>query len=372
MKTKKEEALIYIPFHKIQGIGRLATLKKNIKIYFNLKRSFSREIKGKVKGGLSFAGIGGPTTFMKNLQKYLDKKGFPYLNSPKRAKVLFSLDTLPKKILDSHKKRGGRVVQRLDGIYYPSKHQEKYVQLNKDIQDIYLNYSDFIIFQSQHSKDQCFALFGEKKNSQYTVIVNGVNKSVFYPEPLPRTELHEKIKFVTTGSFRNMDMVEPIIMALDRIQGKIDFEYFLIGPVQNKKILGYLNRSYLTYILEKDQRKLADLLRNSDIFIYSFLNPPCPNSVLEAISCGIPVVGFDSGAMAELLFFSKGLLALVSRDVFQKYEDFDPEKLAEKILLAVKNFSLYKKRAMEYSTLFSFEECGKKYMEVFQRLIHSE
>jgi len=368
MTKQKTEAIIYIPFNKIQGIGFIATLKIIIKNFLKKDKSFILKGSQTVKKGFFSESISGPTTFMKNLKKYLDNTGFSYFKSPKHAKLTFFPNILSKKILAAHKKRGGKVIQRLDGIHYPSKHQEKYIQLNKDIKDIYQNYSDHIIFQSEHSKDQCFALFEKKEKDQYSVIHNGVDKSIFYPERTSISAKQGTIKFITTGSFRNVDMVEPIIKALDQLKDEIDFEYMLIGPIKNKDIFPLIEIDYLTHFCEKDQKKLANLLRESDIFIYSFLNPPCPNSVLEAVSCGVPIVGFDSGAMSELLFFSKDLLAPVSNEVFQKYEDFNPEKLADKILLTVNNYKYFKKKAMENSHLYSFEDCGKKYLEVFQKL----
>jgi glycosyltransferase involved in cell wall biosynthesis len=41
--------------------------------------------------------------------------------------------------------------------------------------------------------------------------------------------------------------------------------------------------------------RAAHLLYSSDI------NPACPNSVIEALACGLPVVSFDTGALPELV-----------------------------------------------------------------------
>ena len=310
----------------------------------------------------------GPATFMKNLQLFLDQHQVPYTSDSKKSKVMFFPVLYSLQVLNDIKRQGGYIIQRLDGIYYPSKHGDEYVDLNKDIRKIYSNYADYIIFQSRYSQAQCFVMFGEHKNS--SIIANGVQKKIFYPQAIDKNVSPPNfIRFVTTGNFRNIDMLEPIVQALDRIQGQCDFELTVVGPVVNQLLTSYLKREYIRYIGPKPLEDVAAVLRSHHIFLYSHLNPPCPNSVIEAISCGLPVVGFDSGAMAELCFFSKDLLAYVSEDVFQRYEDFKPSAFAEKVMTVVQEYRHYKEIALTYSHLYSFDECGEKYVEIFQRYL---
>jgi glycosyltransferase involved in cell wall biosynthesis len=302
---------------------------------------------------------------MQNLKSYLDQYGFICLKSHKKAKSIFFPVSFDKDILKHIKSKNGILIQRLDGVYYPSKHGEQYIEHNKDIKDIYLNYSSFIIFQSRYSKKQCFEMFGEKREDECTTILNGVNKTIFYPAEKKR-KVVEKVRFVTTGNFRNIDMIEPVVKAFDTLKERFNFELAVAGPIK-EELSNLFDRDYIIKTGKKTLIEVAEILRTGDIFIYSHLNPPCPNSVIEAVSCGLPVVGFNSGAMTELLFFAKDLLADVSDDVFQRYEDFDYKKLAEKIILAVENYEFYQGKALENSRLYSFEECGAKYLECFKR-----
>ena len=314
-----------------------------------------------------FTETGGPATFMRNLRDYLDLKKFSYTLEPDDAgniffPILFDLD-----ILDRIKANHGKIIQRLDGIYYPQKHGDEYIELNSHIKEIYLNYSDFVIFQSEYSRQQCFELLGPKDESEYTIILNGVNTDIFYPA---NEELKpgDKIKFVTSGRFRNIDMIAPVTEALDILKNEIDFELTVVGPVTNPELQQYFDRDYIVMAGEKNMQEVAALLRQCHIFIYSHLNPPCPNSVLEAIASGLPIVGFDSGSMKELLPFSKGLLAEASNDIFQKYEDFDSKKLSEKLMLCVNNYTKFKESAVYSSKNNSFEKCGDAYISVFRQL----
>lgn len=320
-----------------------------------------------------FTKIGGPGTFMRNFKVFLDNKSFSYLDTPEKAKVIFFPVKYDLAVLKSIKRNKGKVIQRLDGIYYPAKHQEQYLDLNKAIKDIYLNYADFVIFQSHYSKKQCFTMFGKLKPEQYKVIVNGVDQRIFYPSAA-KGNLMGPWRLITTGNFRNLDMLEPVVKALDQLREKMKLKFILtvIGPVRNEALNRLLLRPYIYHISTASLSQIAERLRESHLFLYSHLNPPCPNSVLEAIASGLPVVGFNSGAMKELLFFAEDLLADVSPDLFQRYESFDHQKLLAKIILALNNYQKYREIALAHSHLYFFELCGKKYLKVFERFLNNK
>ena len=331
--------------------------------------SFLKQFNNTKKVFIPFKGydvIGGPSTFMRNLKTYLDDVGYNYKSDISKSKHIFFPISYDLASLKKIKKDKGAIIQRLDGIYYPQKHGVSYQEKNKLIKDVYLNYATKVIFQSQYSKAQCFKIFGEKHTNDYEIIINGVNEAIFYPSSTFK-EAPKTFKLVTTGNFRNIDMLEPVIKALDAIS-KFDFELHIVGPIVNDKLNDLINRDYVTYHGTKNTHQIAGLLRDHHIFIYSHLNPPCPNSVLEAIVSGLPVVGFNSGSMSELLHFSKSLLAEVSKDVFQKYEDFSADKLKEKIIYCMTHFEKMKEVALVNASNYSFKHCGEKYQKIFQNI----
>ena len=50
-----------------------------------------------------------------------------------------------------------------------------------------------------------------------------------------------------------------------------------------------------------DENRLADALRTMDIFVCPSLQENLPNTVLEALACGIPCVAFRTGGLPELI-----------------------------------------------------------------------
>lgn len=311
--------------------------------------------------------LGGVESFMRNLERYLAQTGYSYLRKPDKARVVFFPVTFDQPTLARLKARGGRVVQRVAGGYYESQHGEKFAEMNRPIADVYHNFADLVVFQSEYGKRQNFKIFGAKPDEQYKVIINGVDKSIF--SPAIQKPDREVIKFVSTGSFRKEVMLKPAISALDSLAGEYNFEYWIIGEVTNPELMKYIDRPYVRYMAKMPLSNLAEKLRKSDAFIHTQINDICPNSVLEAISTGIPVIGFASGSLPELLFFGHDLLAEMPEELIQKVADANHHKLANKLRLFLENVEKYSAVANANSHLYPFTECGSSYVQVFEEQI---
>ncbi len=53
-------------------------------------------------------------------------------------------------------------------------------------------------------------------------------------------------------------------------------------------------------LIESDENLVA-AYNAADVFLAPYLEDNLPNTVIEAIACGLPIVGFDSGGMADLV-----------------------------------------------------------------------
>jgi glycosyltransferase involved in cell wall biosynthesis len=54
------------------------------------------------------------------------------------------------------------------------------------------------------------------------------------------------------------------------------------------------------------RERIPEIMRSAHLLFSADLHPACPNAVIEALACGLPVVGFDTGAVKELVIGDAG------------------------------------------------------------------
>jgi glycosyltransferase involved in cell wall biosynthesis len=315
--------------------------------------------------------VGGPKSFMSNLKKYLESKNFFTTSNLDYANAIFFATRYDIDVVKEFSKQGKFILQRLDGVYSKEVHGDDYNKIPdyKFAKEIYQNYATHYIFQSEYSQKQCHYAYGEPTSSNVYKIINGCDTSIFYPAYRKHIiSNRRKIKFVTDGFVRNLSMIQPIVFALNTIAKDFDLELHVIGKV-NKDLEKYLDYNFVVYHGVRNLDYIAKIVRSSDIYIFTHLNPPCPNSVIQAVCSGIPVVTFDSGSMREILFFNTNLLVPMPKKLFHTEKDININDLVEKILLVINNYKEYKKIALQNTNLYSLESMGKKYLEIFESVL---
>jgi len=125
------------------------------------------------------------------------------------------------------------------------------------------------------------------------------------------------------------------------------YEFTFIGRIKYQ----FKNSKYIS---PQSSVKLAEILREQDIFISASLNDPCANSILEALSCGLPVVYLNSGGHPELV-----------REGGKSFENKDD--ILNSIDLVAGNYDDYRKNIK----VKTFEEIGKQYVEFFKKMMEA-
>jgi len=319
---------------------------------------------------------GGSSSFAKKFKKGLEEKGHEaFFDFRKDYDVLFVIIQCNPLYLLHAKLHKKKIIHRLDGLYYWSVAKWKYPLLNLAPKIVHKFFSDFTVYQSQYSKYCADKFLGKRKDEKYSIIYNGVDVNLFSPEGEKIEKLRDnpdqKI-FITASKFRRTDQIMPIIEALEIYKKKYsdNFKFLIIGDFSREitslpsKFKDFTNLKFLGKIPNEDLPKYE---RSSDVFLMTHLNPPCPNNIIEAMACGLPICGVNDGAMSELTVPGENSLLIDSEgDAFQKRRAYDIEKFAENLNSIVKNLDSFSKSSREIAKeRFSLDEMLSNYINLF-------
>lgn len=141
-------------------------------------------------------------------------------------------------------------------------------------------------------------------------IRNGVDREVFYPRE--RMEARRKLKLdpqsqiiVTASALVPLKGIDRLIDAM-ALMRDADSKLYVIGEgVERAALESRIARHDLTgrvlLIGSRSQSELAEWYSAADLFCLASHREGCPNVVIEAMACGLPVVAADVGGVGELV-----------------------------------------------------------------------
>ncbi|MBU0612609.1 glycosyltransferase [Patescibacteria group bacterium] len=239
--------------------------------------------------------FGGGNQFLKILrQQFLSMNA--YSEDPTKADVIL-FNSFPFreefrfKQIYNLKKAGKIIIHRVDGPI--SKIRNKDYEVDKIIYNFNDQFSDGTIFQSNWCKTANNQL-GIKKNNFETTIINASDPHIFNNDSKAKFSKQRKIKLIATSWSANWRKGFEIYKYLDNSLDFSKYEMTFIGnsPVKFKNI---------KWLKPMDSIKIAGILKNHDIFITASQVDPCSNSLIEALSCGLPAVTLNDGGHREII-----------------------------------------------------------------------
>jgi glycosyltransferase involved in cell wall biosynthesis len=215
-------------------------------------------------------------------------------------------------------------------------------------------------------------LFKEKHNINTYVLENGVDTSLFYSangdnKRNIRIELGlppEKTIFISTGFFIKRKAHHEIIEAFHKADIK-DKACLLIlgsGPLYNK----FKDKSSNSIILPGFVKNVNDYLRAADIFVSASKAEGMPNSVLEAMASGLPVLLSDIGPHQEIIEKNpKGGFLFQRGNIGSMSSYFNILLNSNLTLMGAKSAETVKK-------YYSAELMSSKYQELYKKIINEQ
>lgn len=221
---------------------------------------------------------GGGWSFQRNFAK-------AYGNSPyEEADIYFisSASMVQRDQVDKAKADGKKIVLRVDNIIRNSRNRNTGMSRLKD----FAEKADLVVYQSQFARK---LLDRYLKAKNWSVILNAVDQDIFNTEDRFKTDggqyLYSKYSSDETKNWE---------MARQKFQNAPGPKHLnLVGRYDDKVVEYdfdfYQGESFEHHGLIDSPTKMAQIYKQSDIFLYSYFNDACSNTLIEAISCGLKI-----------------------------------------------------------------------------------
>lgn len=161
----------------------------------------------------------------------------------------------------------------------------------------------------------------------------GVDVSMFSPKELDVTlyKCNRAIKFIYVGGVKELKGISYLLNAFLEIPEN-EATLTVVGQFNSddQDIKPYLDR--INFIGSVLHSEVAEILRNSDVFIFPSLGDGFSLSVMEAAACGLPVIVSENSGVQELVLdeINGFIVPIQSKDVLiEKIKFFveHPEKI---------------------------------------------
>ena len=322
-------------------------------------------------------GVGGMVSFQAKLNAGLNARGIQVcyrLDETPIDAVLLTSTTRDLPGLLRMRRNGIRIVQRLDGINWlhrrlhtGARHFLRAEYGNRLLTLLRSMVVTQVVYQSEFVRGWWDRQFGPG-HAPAVVIHNGVDLSAYSPEgPHERPGGTFRLLLVE-GSLQGgyESGLATAIGLAERLAEKFPLELMVVGSVSPNLQAAYQEKSRVRILwaglVPRDRIPFLD--RSAHLLYSADINAACPNSVIEALACGLPVAAFATGALPELVTGDSGRLVPYGGDPW-KLEKPGLPALAEAAAEILKDNEHFRRSArLRAEEAFGLDKMVDRYLDV--------
>jgi len=229
---------------------------------------------------------------------------------------------------------GAKFIWNQNGVAYPAWAGRAAERINKPLRECYQS-ADHVVFQSDFCRRSAERWLGPCRTT-WQIVHNCVDTTAFSPPP---SSISGPCRLLLAGThqmpYRVLSALE-CLAALRRsgfearltVAGRLDWPG-ADGEVERAVAsLGIAEACVFSPSFR--QEDAPALYQGHHILLHTQYNDSCPTVPIEAMACGLPVVGSASGGMPELVGEDGGILLPAPED-WERVHPLDPRGMAEAV-----------------------------------------